>query len=364
MDKRTDKDLELIRRTIDNSQFRESLESLLIDILSVDTSPEQQLEELSRCENLVFNKISEYLDSLTNLKGSRSRHPIADNIEEHPFYSKIFPFPDRQETPADIVYAGRNNLIYSCRPVHEKRGRNVGLNAHIDVVSPYFPPSRNDLHIKGRGSTDDKGNVVAILGALKVLDELIGNGNVELSSSVLAMFVIDEEIGGNGSLSLAMDHDLKKENFDSLLIMECASNNIFPGNRGAVFVKIDGAVSSELIASKACNVSVILETYSFGLVSLIDEGLKIKRESFHEQFPQNPVYTCTGILGNFGKHPSGICDYIEFSYRCSTKGVASIVEEAIQKGLAIYIDIFGDKRNTLDSLTGLPKILTHYEIRV
>ena len=68
MDNRTDKELELIRRTIDNPQFHDPLESLLMDILSVDTSPEQPLEELSRSEDLVFHKISEYLDSLRTTK--------------------------------------------------------------------------------------------------------------------------------------------------------------------------------------------------------------------------------------------------------------------------------------------------------
>ena len=61
----------------------------------------------------------------------------------------------------------------------------------------------------GRGTADDKGNVAAIIGALQVLAELGPSGIVRLQNKLTAMFVIDEETGGNGSLALAVDRELK-----------------------------------------------------------------------------------------------------------------------------------------------------------
>ena len=56
------------------------------------------------------------------------------------------------------------------------------------------------------------------------------------------MFVIDEEMGGNGSLALAVDHELKAR-YDSILVLECTGNRLHPANRGAVFIKCEGRLA-------------------------------------------------------------------------------------------------------------------------
>ena len=62
------------------------------------------------------------------------------------------------------------------------------------------------------------------------------------------MFVVEEESGGNGSLDLAVDKELKKR-YDSVLVMECAGNKVYPANRGAVWFCCQVAVNDKMTAS-------------------------------------------------------------------------------------------------------------------
>ena len=355
--------VELVKEQIDKSSFKDTIESLLVDILKVDTSPAQGIGKLRVAEDLVFGKLACYLEGLENLGGQLIKHPIHKNIVEHDYYTKVFSSLDGSEIPAQAAYRGRYNLLYLVKSNLEKDAgvRSIGLNAHIDVVNPYFPPSRESEYIHGRGSTDDKGGIMVIIGALTIIDSLLNGNNIEMSGNIAGMFVIDEEMGGNGSLSVAMDHELQQEYYDSLLVLECAENNLYPGNRGALFVKVEGSISFKSDNAYAVQ-SNLVESFALGIVNIVEEGLKIKKESHHPMFPQNPVYTCTGILGAFGKHPSGICDYIELQLHGLQPDAYSTAVEAVDKGLNKYIQKFGDKRNTIDALTGKPKISIHYKI--
>ena len=59
-------------------------------------------------------------------------------------------------------------------------GQSVALNAHIDVVAPYFPPRVKGGTVFGRGACDDKGPAVSIVAALKVLSEVMPAGRAEV----------------------------------------------------------------------------------------------------------------------------------------------------------------------------------------
>ncbi len=351
---------DVINSEISNDLFREELENVLIDILEIDTSPAQGILKLKEAESLCFKRISDYINKFISLNGKLVMHDINKNIDEHKFYTRIVSAAGVGEIPAVDVYNGRYNMLYLCGSAADGNGRNIGLNAHIDVVNPYFPPERAGLYIRGRGSVDDKGGIAVILGALKIINVLADNGVVELNKNIAAMFVIDEEIGGNGSLSVAMDRELKEKYYDSLLILECAGNKIFPGGRGAVFIKIDGKTKKNGLSKE--ETSLILETIVSGIYNIIQEGLKIKKESYHELFPQNPVYTCTGIIDRFGKHPSGICDFVEFTVTGNSADDMVAVRKAVSSGVEKYIRIFGDKSSMIDPLSGTAKVKQHYSI--
>ena len=123
------------------------------------------------------------------------------------------------------------------------------------------------------------------------------------------MFVIDEETGGNGSLALAMDRELKAR-YDSILVLECTGNRLHPANRGAVFIKCEGRLADTDDLSQVT--PSLLEAFALAILALLDEGEAIRQESDHPLFPHRPVQTCTGILGPFGVHPSAICGEVAF----------------------------------------------------
>ena len=283
-------------------------------------------------------------------------------------------------------------------------------------MPPYIPPSRSGDLLIGRGTADDKGNVAAIIGALQVLAELERRGIVRLKNKLTAMFVIDEETGGNGSLALAMDRELKAR-YDSILVLECTGNRLHPANRGAVFIKCEGRLADADDLGQAT--PSLLEAFALAILALLDEGEAIRQESDHPLFPHRPVQTCTGILGPFGVHPSAICGEVGFevvfhaadgaetrSESTSASGLQSesntariqrsistarrfvdirarhscdalrcqraiprteplsddVLRAIIDRGIARYVARHGDKTQVIDPTTGARKVERHYDL--
>src|SRR5262249_19686204 len=140
------------------------------------------------------------------------RRLIDPSIQNHPNYSLLH-FTKTPQLPqglsAEATYASRSNLLYFIpADRRQSRGESVALNAHIDVVAPYFPPRAQGGIIRGRGACDDKGPLVSIVAALQVLADAMTNTGLNWNREVTCMFVVEEETGGNGSLSLALDRDL------------------------------------------------------------------------------------------------------------------------------------------------------------
>ena len=98
--------------------------------------------------------------------------------------------------------SGRRNLVV--RAKGSGGGKAIVLNAHLDTVSPgdaaawTYPPLEGrivDGKLYGRGAFDDKAGVVIILSVLDVLRK-----SPPLRGDVIAHFVLEDEITGNGSL--------------------------------------------------------------------------------------------------------------------------------------------------------------------
>jgi len=352
--------LDIVREIEDISlqpEFQKRVTTFLEQICSIDTSPAQELSSLRENEHRVFHIIETQLKSLHFPESETVLKEISPVICDHPSYSvPYYAFGATQE-----VYEGRHNLLYMVNPTVDHSGRGTALNAHIDTVPPYFSPSLDKDVLSGRGSADDKGNIAVIIGTLLILDKLLRRRQITLRNRLTAMFVIDEEIGGNGSLDLAIDKRIN-ERFDSILVLECTDNNIHPANRGAIFIKCEG-IASAMDKRYEDDIS-IEEAFAFGIIALLEEGEKLKRESFHPLFPHRPVQTCTGILGPFGEHPSAICGQVEFLLVPSDElPVREIVEKTIERGIEKYIDIYGDKTRIVDPSTGRRKLVEHYKIR-
>ena len=337
-----------IKTRISGKDFADFLASSLLDLCSVNTTPESDLAKVAESENKVFRKIEEIIEK-NGLKGTLKKHPFLKRIKEHPFYT------NPSYTDKEWPYDNRGNLVYEWAPekLDENENDNPGIavNAHIDTVPPFIPPYKKDNYVFGRGACDDKGGCITLIGALKLLKEINEKFDVLPESRFICMFVTDEEIGGNGSLSLALDDTLQGK-YKTITVYEPSDSQIHPGNRGALWYKIDLDYSNHS-KSLILALNVIME--------LEKAGTKIREESIHPLFDKEVAQTCHGIFGPYGKHPSTICDEIGFSVNTALNEDA--LKEMLLKGLSRYTKKYGDKTLEKDKLTGRKKVDHHFDIR-
>jgi succinyl-diaminopimelate desuccinylase len=201
-------------------------------------------------EELILNKIEqekeEYIEFLMKLVQSDSINPPGNEknvtliIEEFlkglGIKTDVFPFGNN-----------RANLIAYLNDSFE--GRNLLFNGHMDTVPPgseedwkYPPLSALIKHNKlmfGRGTTDMKSGLAAMVIALKILKEL----NVEVSGNLILNAVADEETGGKFGTGWCVDNPLKKIKCDFAIIGEASGLSPLPkaiivGEKGHLLIKI------------------------------------------------------------------------------------------------------------------------------
>jgi len=336
------------------------VEELLVALCRIDTTPRSDPKQMALAEARCFDLLERELRRLAFDGGRLERRLLDPGIEAHRHYSLLHftKTPDQPEgLSAEETYAGRSNLVYIAPGLEKKtRGVSVALNAHVDVVPPYFPPRIKAGVIHGRGACDDKGPLVAMTAALKVLSKVMTQANLKWNRNVVAMFVVEEETGGNGSLSLAMDRGLKGF-YDSVVIGEPTSLKVHPANRGAVWYRAELTPPMGLSA---------FEMSAFVVEELEKEGRAIRAESRHDLFPQRPVQTCHGIIGPFGEHPSRICGQVSFIVQFPQRpaaGVENLVRDCLESGLAEYVGFYGDKTQVIDPATGQAMVARHYDLK-
>lgn len=339
-------------------EFARYIADLLAELCRIDTTPSPDVAVMRQAESAAFDILERELSPLA-FDGLRlERRPINPAIAAHPNFSLLHftKTAARPEgLPVDEAYRGRANLL--CLIPGSSSGgpgNSVALNSHVDVVAPFFPPSEAAGVMHGRGSCDDKGAVVATVAALKVLSGLMPAAGLRWNRNVVAMFVIEEEPGGNGSLSLAIDRDVKKL-YDTILVGECTDREIHPANRGAVWYRADLRLPDV----------PLFEMFAFVNEELEKEGEAIWTESRHALFPQRPVQTCHGMIGPFGEHPSRICGHVRFAIafeRPPDNRVATLIRDCVDTAVTGYTGRYGDKTKVTDPLTGKPKVDHHFDI--
>jgi acetylornithine deacetylase/succinyl-diaminopimelate desuccinylase-like protein len=340
--------------------FRSFVRKLLVELCEIDTTPKPDVAQMRNAEDRCFRILERELASMQHAGARAERRPINPAIQKHANYSLLHftKTPARPEglTP-EQAYQGRSNLVYIVPGTGSGGGgSSVALNAHIDVVAPYFPPRVRGGVVYGRGACDDKGPVVGLIAALKVLSAAMAKTGLAWNHNVVGMFVVEEETGGNGSLSLAIDRELKLL-YDSVLVSECTGLKLHPANRGAVWYR------AELQPPKGISA---FEMFAFVNEEMEKEGAAIRAESRHALFPQRPVQTCHGMIGSFGEHPSRICGEMSFAVRFKegpNEAAEHLVQDCLNAGLADYIGLYGDKTTLPDPATGKPMVARHYNLR-
>jgi acetylornithine deacetylase len=120
--------------------------------------------------------------------------PDWEELKKHPAYN-----------PVKLGYKNRPNVVGTLKGVG--KGRSLILNGHIDVVGPgpgwSVDPWGGEISngkIYGRGSADMKSGIAAMIMAAKCIQE----AEVKLKGDLIVESVVDEEIGGNGTLACVM----------------------------------------------------------------------------------------------------------------------------------------------------------------
>jgi acetylornithine deacetylase len=118
-------------------------------------------------------------------------------------------------------------------------GRSIMLTGHIDVVppgppehwtsDPFLPVVENGF-VRGRGVVDMKGGVACMLSAVEILKEI----GAPLRGDIVFTTVVDEEIGGMGSLAM-VDRGFRA---DAGIMTEPTANRIAPLCHGILWGRI------------------------------------------------------------------------------------------------------------------------------
>jgi acetylornithine deacetylase/succinyl-diaminopimelate desuccinylase-like protein len=333
-----------IKNYVASEKFKDFIAGALLELCRIRTIPGKDLRETAEGEKRAFDLILRLLRE-SGWPGTTEMRGISDSIRNHP----CFTFPYYAGT--ERAYGGRANLVFHWRSGGKPGlGRGVALNAHIDTVAPYVDCSRDGEVVQGRGACDDKSGCIAMVAVLHLLNEIKTRFNIVPGGDLVLMFVIDEETGGNGSLSLALDRELKKL-YDTLVVLECCDQQIFAGNRGGLWYKVE-IERDEISDSILLAMDIVQE--------LEKEGASIKKESDHPLFPQRPIHTSHGIFGPFGEHPSYICGYVEF--RVGGSGNFNELSAFAQRGLEAYIKDYGDKTTKINPETGRKVVEKHYDL--
>jgi acetylornithine deacetylase len=210
-------------------------------------------------------------------------------------------------SPGKKLYKDRPNVVGTYKGVGG--GRSVILNAHADVVPPgdfklwKHEPWRGEIQdgkIFGRGSSDAKSGLAAMLIALKAI---IDTG-LKLKGDVILQSVIEEEEGGNGTLACV----LRGYKADAGIVLECTDMSIKPAARGGMWIRIIVRGKSAHAGSKQEGVSAIenaMKVYE-ELIRLEKERLDAKKHPLFIKIPNPvPIAICTF---KSGFHPAIIPD--------------------------------------------------------
>jgi acetylornithine deacetylase len=166
---------------------------------------------------------------------------IAERFQELGVTVDAMPVPERLKDDPEYSgrdtakpYTGRANLVV--RRAGKGGGRSLLLNSHSDLVSAddwpgAFTPKIANGVVHGRGSADAKGCVATMY----LVNRALGRLGVRTKGDLVTTVVIEEEIGGNGSLALIR----QGVRADAAVVLEITDLRLCIANRGAVWFQLE-----------------------------------------------------------------------------------------------------------------------------
>lgn len=178
----------------------------------------------------------------------------------------------------------------------------IGILGHLDVVpatgnwlSDPFTLTQRDNKLFGRGSSDDKGPVIASLYALRILID----NNVEFNKKVRLIVGSNEENG-----SKCLDYYVEKEGHINYGFTPDGSFPGIHGEKGIIhalasfndtkIISIKGGFAYNVVCD---NVEIVIENDSFDL-NKFDEYVKNNELNYHIDKTDNTKITFLGVAGH------------------------------------------------------------------
>lgn len=245
-------------------------------------------------------------------------------------------------SPVNWSYEGRSNVVGTLKG--RGGGRSLILNGHIDVVSP--EPVNQWAHdpwgaeiegsrMYGRGTGDMKAGLVQMLWAVKALRRI----GIDLCGDLILESVLEEEIGGNGTLACCERGYLA----DGALITEPYPTGLLT-SMGVLwaYILIRGHSSHPSRAEEGVN--AILEAYPIiKAIKDLEERLNSqKHPEYREQ--KNPIFCNIGTIRG-GDWPSTLPAECEMGVRIGFFPGMKIEEirEELEKTLDAAVRRTGNK---------------------
>jgi acetylornithine deacetylase/succinyl-diaminopimelate desuccinylase family protein len=202
-------------------------------------SRERLLAWLNGRENEMADLLAELVAIPTENPPGRNYKSCVDLLEKRLREAGLscerheFPAPAANATAtADAGHAV--NLLAS----YGRGERTLHFHGHYDVVpaqsAEQFQPVRKEHFLFGRGSSDMKGGIVAMLYAVRALQEC----GVSLNGKIALTLVPDEETGGARGSAWLASQGLLGRNGIGMLLPEPTSGVVWNANRGAISLRV------------------------------------------------------------------------------------------------------------------------------
>lgn len=344
-----------VNRLAGSDGYARYLRDTLVSLCAVNTAPDADLAATAAREQELFDLIQREVEGLHGGKGLVERPPIDPAIGTDPAYTPPGYAADRagRVPPAEQVYAGRTNLLVMVGGSAGDSRRPVIQHAHVDVVPLWTPPRVEGNRIIGRGACDNKAQVAVLLAQMRLLDELQRHLGRQAQLGRVYQFAIDEEIGGNGSLSLAMDPRFAGS---PMIVHECTELVPYCAHRGCVYYR--------------CRLSArggaAFGMFPHVVTAMDEEGRRFKEETRHLLFGVEHVQANPGMLGGYGTTPGSVCDHVAvlltLGLPSSPQEAATKVERCLAESIRGYCSLHGDKTGDRDAATGRPRLERHFSV--
>lgn len=347
--------VDFVNRMAGSDRYATYLRDTLVSLCAVNTAPDSDLAATAARERQLFDLIQREVEGLGDGGGVVERPPIDPAIGSDPAYTPPGYAADRagRVPSAEQVYAGRTNLLVMVGGSAGDSRRPVVQHAHVDVVPLWTPPRVEDNRIIGRGACDNKAQVAVLLAQMRLLDELQRHLGRRARCGRVYQFAIDEEIGGNGSLSLAMDPRFAGS---PMIVHECTELVPYCAHRGCVYYR--------------CRLSAgggaAFGMFPHVVTAMDEEGRRFQEETRHPLFGVEHVQANPGMLGGYGTTPGSVCDHVAvllvLGSQRSPQEAATKVERCLAESVGRYYRLHGDKTAEHDAATGRPKLERHFSI--